>query len=65
MSRNEDISLLPFLGEKHICILFFTLVFTLDNGIRRNIKFYAIGSSEMLYTIQFQLFDMQYRLIGC
>ena len=52
-SGNEDVSLLPFLGEKHICILFFILVFTLDSGIRRNTKFYAIGSSEMLYTIQF------------
>ena len=50
-SGNEDISLLPFLGEKHICILFFILIFILDSGIKRNTKLYAIGVSEMLYTV--------------
>ena len=37
-SGNKDISLLPFLGEKHTCILFFIIIFTLDSNIRRNTK---------------------------
>ena len=50
-SRYEAISLLPFLGEKHICILFFINTIMLDSGINRNTKLHYTKKLKLYSTV--------------
>ena len=53
----EAVSLLPFLSEKHICILFFITI-SLDSGIKRD------TSEVKCYIAWFKTFYTYYCLIG-